>query len=276
MLGTVAPMIADLVYTELAGEFQDLHEEVQMLREQPGKAVLDWQKLYADSNSALLEKWSSLCTGPEQKVRVPTDIGRLIVISRNSSFQSGKAGRHRLLKDGLISARAFMTNLAIELSVEPIVVSSNGITSTYPARWNLEEVTGDNQFEADRRKIIEAVQSTPAGKSCVLLVRGLDGWITDVKSIQEFGRAFKDITIYIASAVVSDWKLSIAWAPAKNGTRYNVVRMDELLRYSPGSTGPHRLGFIGLVRILRYINKEKSALRGGKIQWLTYGRSRVN
>ncbi|KAF8864210.1 hypothetical protein BDZ45DRAFT_737651 [Acephala macrosclerotiorum] len=162
-------------------------------------------------------------------------------MSRNGSVRAGKAARDRLLTDVLPSAQTFVTNLGITLSTEPLIAGFNGVTSMYPARWNLDEVIGNGQFDVDRRKIIEVVRSAPTGKSCALLI-----WTSNFKSFQEYGEAFNGVAIYLVLAGVSGWKLSLAWASEENSSRYNIVGLKEIQAYTPGSLDPHRLGVMDM------------------------------
>jgi len=206
----------------------------------------------------------------------PGVVGKLLVISRNTGRgNDAHASRAKLLEDGLASAGSYCAAFDIKLDTPPIVVAFNGFRSVYPAVSNIQEATGSNIHDREQRKIVEAVASTPTGIRCMILVRGLDGWTSNIASLRKFGEAFAHIDLWFVSSVPRSWEHSSAWVLEPNGVRYNTVSFRDIVSYVSGSSAPVTGDAQELVKILAYIDKEKLSQRGGAVAWLTRCRATV-
>jgi hypothetical protein len=204
----------------------------------------------------------------------PGKVGQIIVISRNSGILPDNA-RDRLISDGLRSVDAFKACFGVACAREPVAIGFNGIRSIFPAVYDDANLPPNNVYDQDRRRIINAIRSTPEGERCVILVRGLDGWTSDVKSLRGFAEAFKSVDLWLVSLVPGDWGYSKAWELAENGIRYNAMSMSELMHTLPSSRISARWQVDHFVRVLDKINSEKNLGRGAHIGWLTRGRAWV-
>jgi hypothetical protein len=204
----------------------------------------------------------------------PGKVGQIIVISRNTTNKPDP-GRDRLISGGLRSVDAFKACFGVACTREPVAIGFNGVRSIFPAVYDDTNLPTNNVYDQDRRKIINAIRSTPDGERCVILVRGLDGWTSDVKSLRGFAEAFKTVDLWLVSSVRGGWEHSEAWELAENGIRYNAMSMSELMQTLPSSRSAARWQVDHFVRVLDKVNNEKLQGRGAHIGWLTSGRARV-
>ncbi|TGO14999.1 hypothetical protein BTUL_0045g00080 [Botrytis tulipae] len=224
-----------------------------------------------ESEAMVKQNWRSLSltksTGTSSQNSLD-NVGQMIVISRNTSNGTGRRPRARLLADGLASFNSFKKYFGVNFSGIPTVVGFNGLSSTASARYNVSS-NGDNVIDKDRERIIDGVRATPEGTKCVILIRGIDGWTSNVESLREFSRAFVHVDIWLISAVIKGWGHSEAWHEASNGVRYNVFPMSALSVPLPSWQVSH------FVTVLEKIQHEKKQGRGAHIGWLTRGRAFV-
>ncbi|KAF5872344.1 putative start control protein [Botrytis fragariae] len=276
LIGTYIPLSAGIALARRYGVLEKIQclledEQLDDVNDSSDSSPEDDENVEVESEAVVKQNWRSLSltnsTGTSFQDSLD-NVGQMIVISRNTSNGSGRRPRPRLLTDGLASFESFKKCFAVTFSENPTVVGFNGLSSTASARYNVSS-NGDNVIDKDRERIIDGVRATPEGTKCVILIRGIDGWTSNVESLREFSKAFENVDIWLVSAVTKGWGHSEAWREESNGVRYNVFPMSALSMSLPSWQVSH------FVTVLDKIQHEKKQGRGAHIGWLTRGRAFV-
>ncbi|THV52728.1 hypothetical protein BGAL_0070g00090 [Botrytis galanthina] len=276
LIGTYIPLSAGIALARRYGVLEKIQclledEQLDDVDNSSDSSAEDDVNVEVESEAMVKQNWRSLSltksTGTSSQNSLD-NVGQMIVISRNTSNGTGRRPRPRLLADGLASFNSFKKCFGVSFSGIPTVVGFNGLSSTASARYNVSS-NGDNVIDKDRERIIDGVRATPEGTKCVILIRGIDGWTSNVESLREFSRAFVHVDIWLISAVTKGWGHSEAWHEASNGVRYNVFPVSALSVPLPSWQVSH------FVTVLEKIQHEKKQGRGAHIGWLTRGRAFV-
>ncbi|TGO44682.1 hypothetical protein BCON_0476g00070 [Botryotinia convoluta] len=262
LIGTYIPLSAGIALARRYGVLEKIQclledEQLDDVDNSGDSSPEDDENVELESEAMVKQNWRSLS----------------LTNSTGTSSQDfldnvGRRPRPRLLADGLASFNSFKKCFGVNFSGIPTVVGFNGLFSTASARYNVSS-NGDNVIDKDQERIIDCVRATPEGTKCVILIRGIDGWTSNVESLREFSRAFEHVDIWFVSAVIKGWGHSEAWREESNGVRYNVFPMSALSVPLPSWQVGH------FVTVLDKIQHEKKQGRGAHIGWLTRGRAFV-
>ncbi|RDW80679.1 hypothetical protein BP5796_05377 [Coleophoma crateriformis] len=141
----------------------------------------------------------------------PSRVGQICIVSRNTDFR--KNGRARLIRDGIATAESYCKAFMIKPINTTMAVGFNATRSIMPALSSTAHGS-NNDYYRDCQRMIEAVMSTPPGTQCIIIIRGIDGYTTDLQSLVDFRNASPEIDLWICSAVPKSWTFSPAWRDA--------------------------------------------------------------